>query len=353
MDSMVRTINIGGREIGPGNPCFIIAEAGVNHNGDLKLARELVEAAVNIGADAIKFQTFKAELVVTSDAPKAEYQMRTTDSTESQLEMIRRLELSPENHRELVDFCNQKEITFLSSPFDEPSVDLLDELSVPAFKIPSGEITNFPLVTRAAQKGKPLIVSTGMSYLSEVEAVVRAIEATGNNDYVLLHCVSNYPAGPADVNLAAMATMASAFGAPVGYSDHTLGKEVPLAAVAMGACLIEKHLTLDNSLPGPDHKASLEPGEFADLIRGIRIVESALGNGRKEPAESEAGTADMARKSLVAMRDIKKGEALTPELLVIKRPGTGIPTAMISYLIGRTVKADIPAGSLISLEMLA
>jgi N-acetylneuraminate synthase len=353
MDSMVRSISIGGREIGPGKPCFIIAEAGVNHNGDMKLARELVEAAVNIGADAIKFQTFKAELVVTSDAPKAEYQMRTTDSTESQLEMIRQLELSPENHRELVDFCNQKEITFLSSPFDEPSVDLLDELLVPAFKIPSGEITNFPLVTRAAQKGKPLIVSTGMSYLSEVEAVVRAIEATGNNDYVLLHCVSNYPANPADVNLAAMATMASAFGAPVGYSDHTLGKDVPLAAVAMGACLIEKHLTLDNSLPGPDHKASLEPGEFADLIRGIRIVESALGHGRKEPAESESGTADMARKSLVAMRDIKKGEALTPELLAIKRPGTGIPAAMIPYLIGRTAKADILAGSLISLEMLA
>lgn len=350
---MVTAIEIAGRKIGPGFPCFIIAEAGVNHNGNIELARQLVLAAVKVGADAVKFQTFKAKLVVTPDAPKAEYQKRTADAQESQIEMLRRLELSPHMHKELVTLCKEERIIFMSSPFDEESAELLTDLEVPAFKIPSGEITNLPLVTRVARKGKPMIVSTGMAYLSEVETAVRTIEETGNKELVLLHCVSNYPADPADANLMAMRTLSAAFGVPVGYSDHTPGIEVALAAVALGACVIEKHLTLDNNLPGPDHLASLEPEEFGAMVRGIRTVEAALGNGRKEPAVSEADTASVARKSLVAARDILAGEVLTEDLMEIKRPGTGLPPAMRSYLLGRTTRMPIPAGALISLEMLA
>ncbi len=349
---MVATIDIAGRKVGPGSPCFVIAEAGVNHNGDPELALQLVDAAVRTGADAVKFQTFKADRVVTPTAPKAEYQKRTTDAAESQLDMIRGLELSVETHRGLIARCNEKHILFLSSPFDEESADLLADLEVAAFKIPSGEITNLPLVAHVARRGKPMIVSTGMAYLSEVETAVRAIEEAGNKQYVLLQCVSNYPADERDINLKVMETMSAAFGVPVGYSDHTLGIAVPLAAVALGACVIEKHLTLDCNLPGPDHRASVEPDEFAAMVRGIRTVEAALGHGRKEPAESEKSTAAMARKSLVAARDISAGEALTEELMDTKRPGTGLPPAMRAKLLGRTARAPIPAGALITLEML-
>jgi N-acetylneuraminate synthase len=337
--------------VGPTYPCFIIAEAGVNHNGSPDMARQLVDVAVRAGADAVKFQTFKAERIVTRDAPKAEYQKRTTDVAESQYDMLRRLELSPEMHRELMAYCDERGILFMSSPFDEDSADLLANLSVAVFKIPSGEITNLPFLAHVARKGKPMIVSTGMSYLSEVEAAVRTIEEAGNRQLVLLHCVSNYPADPGDANLMAMRTIATAFGVPVGYSDHTPGIEVPLAAVALGACVIEKHLTLDCSLPGPDHRASLEPEEFSAMVRGIRTVESALGHGRKEPAASEADTASVARKSLVAARDIPVGATLTEELIAIKRPGTGLPPAMLAYLIGRTLRIPVPAGQLLQLEM--
>jgi N-acetylneuraminate synthase len=301
----------------------------------------------------VKFQTFKAERMVTRDAPKAEYQKQPTDVAESQYDMLRRLELSPEIHRELLAYCDDRGILFMSSPFDEESADLLAELDVAAFKIPSGEITNLPFLAHVARKGKPMIVSTGMSYLSEVEAAVRTIEQAGNRQLVLLHCVSNYPADPADVNLTAMGTMATAFGMPVGFSDHTAGIEVPLAAVALGACVIEKHLTLERDLPGPDHRASLEPDGFAAMVLGIRTVEAALGHGRKEPAPSEANTASVARKSLVAARDIPTGTMLTEELISIKRPGTGLPPVMMPYLIGRIVRVPVPAGALMSLEMLA
>ena len=345
-------IKIAGRIVGPGQPCFIIAEAGVNHNGDMDLARQLVDAATRAGADAVKFQTFTAESLLTPEAPKAEYQKQTTGSVESQFEMISRLELSAGDHRELINYCEDQGILFMSSSFDESSTDLLAELDVAVYKVTSGEITNLPFLDHVARKGKPMIVSTGMAYLSEVEAAVRTIEAAGNQDYILLQCTSNYPADPADANLAAMATMATAFNAPVGYSDHTPGIEVPLAAVALGACVVEKHITVDNALPGPDHLASSEPEEFSAMVRGIRTVESSLGHGRKEPAFSEANTASVARKSLVAAQDIPAGATLTEELIAIKRPGTGLPPEMRPHVSGRTTRRPIPKGEALTLEML-
>lgn len=350
----MKEFEIDGRKIGFGHPCFIIAEAGVNHDGDLKMAKRLVDAAKEAGADAVKFQTFKAESLVNSTAPKAEYQLQTTDASESQLDMLRRLELTLEDYRDIQTYCRERNILFMSSPFGEESVDLLAGLNVPVFKIPSGEITNLPLLAYVARKGKPLVVSTGMANLGEVEEAVHTIENTGNHEIALLHCVSNYPAEPADVNLRAMHVMANAFDVPVGYSDHTLGIEIPLAAVALGACILEKHLTLDCNLPGPDHRASLEPPDFAAMIQGIRTVEAALrGHGRKEPAPSEAGTAAAARKSLVAAQHIPVCSTLTPEMVAVRRPGTGLPPSMRPYVIGRRSHQDIPAGTLIALEMLS
>jgi N,N'-diacetyllegionaminate synthase len=348
----MKAIEISDSLVGLGYPCFIIAEAGVNHNGSLEMARELVDVAVQAGADAIKFQTFKAENVVSSQAPKAKYQLKTTDAGESQMDMVKRLELSFDAFRELYDYCHEKGILFMSTPFDEESVDFLDDLGVTVFKIPSGEITNIPFLEYVASKGKPMVISTGMSYLGEVETTVRTIEKTGNCDFVLLHCVSNYPADPLDVNLYAMQTMSKAFNVPVGYSDHTLGIAISLAAVALGACVIEKHFTLDCSLPGPDHQASLEPKYLTKLVRGIRMVEASLGHGRKEPAKSEANTSSVARRSLVSTQDIQSGTVLTEDMVSIKRPGTGLPPAMGPYLIGRTVRTPILAGTLLTLEML-
>lgn|SRR5574337_759063 len=344
---------IGDRTVGAGHRAFVVAEAGVNHNGSLDLARRLVDAAVKAGADAVKFQTFKAERLVAPGAPKAEYQERTTGTAESQLDMLRGLELSPEAHRDLMAYCRAQRILFMSTPFDEESADFLDDLGVIVFKIPSGEITNLSFLAHVARKGKPMIVSTGMAGLDEVEAAVHAIEEAGNRQLVLLHCVSSYPANPAEANLRAMDTMATAFRVPVGYSDHTPGIEVALAAVALGACVIEKHFTLDRGLPGPDHQASLEPDELTALVRGVRIVESALGHGRKEPTAGELDTARVARKSLVAAVDIRKGTVVRAEMIAVKRPGTGLPPAMRSQLVGRVAKRDIPAGTVLGLEMLA
>lgn len=350
---MVRPVTVAGRPIGPGRPCFVIAEAGVNHNGDLRLAWQLIDTAVQAGADAVKFQAYKAERLVTEAAPKAEYQVRATGGGESQLDMLRRLELRPDGQYELRDYCRQKGILFLSTPFDEESADVLEDVGVTAFKIPSGEITNLPFLAHVAKKGRPMILSTGMATLGEVETALRAVESAGNREVILLHCVSNYPANPADVNLRAISTMIQAFHLPVGYSDHTLGLEVPLAAVALGACVIEKHFTLDRALPGPDQQASAEPAELAALVAGVRKVEAALGHGRKVPAASESGTADVARKSLVAARSIRAGTSLTEDMITIKRPGTGLPPALRATLVGRVAKRDIPADAMISLEMLA
>jgi N,N'-diacetyllegionaminate synthase len=348
----VKVVDIGRFKIGTGHPCFIIAEAGVNHNGDLDTALRLIDAAVSAGADAVKFQTFKAERLISYGAPKARYQLRTTARDESHLDMVRRLELSVQEHRELVSHCNARDILFLSSPFDEGSADLLQQLGVAAFKIPSGEITNLEFVEYVASKGKPMLVSTGMSWLGEVEAAVRAVARTGNENLVLLHCVSSYPAEAGDANLRAMHTMSRAFQVPVGYSDHTLGIEVPLAATALGACVIEKHFTLDRAMPGPDHSASLEPDRLTELVRGIRIVEQALGHGRKEPAECEADTAAVARRSLVATCDILAGTVLSGTMIAAKRPGTGIAPQLKSVLVGRRALIDIAAETVLTWEML-
>ena len=349
----VTRLNLGSVSIGGGARCFVIAEAGVNHNGDVDLAYRLVDAAVQAGADAVKFQTFRAEKLVTSQAAKAKYQIERTGANESQLEMIRRLELSPEAHQKLFEYCQNRGIIFLSTPFDEESADFLDELGVSAFKLPSGEVTNHLLLAHVARKRKPIILSTGMSRLGEVENALRVLDAEGNTDIVLLHTVSNYPASPEDVNLRAMQTLAQAFSTPVGYSDHTLGIEVCLAAVALGACVIEKHLTLDRNLPGPDHAASAEPDELAALVRSLRVVEGALGDGRKRPRPSEQDVASVARRSIVVCRDVRSGTKLTKEDLALRRPGTGLPPSLLDFVIGRTLRVDVPAGALLTLEMLS
>ena len=343
------SFKIGSHAIGEGERCFVIAEAGVNHNGDLGLARRLIDAAADAGADAIKFQTFKADRLVTAAAPKAEYQKAATGADESQHAMLRRLELSEAAHAELQAHAGQRGLIFLSTPFDEASADLLAAMQLPAFKISSGELTNLPFLEHLARLGKPLLLSTGMATLDEVRDAVAIIRAA---PLALLQCVSNYPAQPADTNLRAMQTMRAEFGVPVGYSDHTLGNDIALAAVALGACILEKHLTLDRTLPGPDHAASSEPGELAALIRGIRAVESALGDGVKQPAASEAGVAAVARRSLVAARDIAAGETLDATAIQALRPGGGLPPGEQASLLGRRARRAIPAGTAFALEML-
>lgn len=350
---MPEPIEIAGHRLESGQPCFIIAEAGVNHNGRLDLAFELVDAAARAGAHAVKFQTFIAESLIAAVAPKAEYQKATTRPDESQLEMVKRLELSFADFTAIKAHCDRTGIVFLSTPFDFQSVDFLSGLDVPAFKISSGDVTNHPLLEHIARKHKPVILSTGMSDLSEVEEATRIIRGAGNEQLVLLHCVSNYPAEAADVNLRAMHTMAEAFRVPVGYSDHTLGAEVALAAVALGACVIEKHFTLDRNLPGPDHKASLNPDELGAMIAGIAKVEAALGHGRKVSVPSEADTAVAARRSLIAAHDIPAGTRLTRDMIAIKRPGTGLAPAMLPSIVGRTVRVNVQGGSILNLEMLS
>jgi N,N'-diacetyllegionaminate synthase len=348
----VDRVRIGSRDIGAGEKVFAVAEAGVNHCGDLDTAKALIDAAASAGADAIKFQTFKADRMVSPMAPKAQYQLDRTNQEESQLDMLRPLELSFDAHRELQRQCERRGIEFLSTPFDTECVDFLDELGVQAFKIGSGEVTNLPFLRYVGAKGKPMILSTGMSHLGEVWDAVRAIRDSGCDRLILLHCVSNYPADPGDVNLRAMETMKHVFGVPVGLSDHTLGIEVAIASVALGASLIEKHFTLDKTLPGPDHSASLEQHEMEALVRGIRKIEKALGHGRKEPAASEYETAAVARRSLVAAIDIPADTMITEEMIEIKRPGTGLPSKAKPYLIGRTARSFIPAGTVLTLEML-
>ncbi len=333
-------------------PVFIIAEAGVNHNGSIALAKQLIDVAANAHADAVKFQTFIAEEVISTDAPKAEYQKQTTDASESQLDMIRKLELSKEEHQELMDYAKHKNIMFLSTPFDEKSVNLLVELGVLLIKISSGEITNHPFLKHIAKKGLPIILSTGMSTLEEVAEAVLVIKEAGCEDLTLLHCTSNYPARVEDCNLLAMKTMANAFGVPVGYSDHTPGIYVPLAAAAMGACVIEKHFTLDKSLPGPDHRASLEPDELEEMVRGIRLVEKARGSSVKAPVASELEVRDVARKSIVAKVDILAGAVITEDMLAFKRPGTGVAPKEINILVGKVAKHNLKKDELIIIENL-
>lgn len=333
-------------------PVFIIAEAGVNHNGSIVLAKQLIDIAAKAHADAVKFQTFIAEEVVSTDAPKAEYQKQTTDASESQLDMIKKLELSKEDHQELMDYAKQKNIMFLSTPFDNRSVDLLVELGVSLIKISSGEITNHPFLKYIAKKGLPIILSTGMSTLEEVAEAVSVIIAAGCKDLTLLHCTSNYPARAEDCNLLAMKTIADAFDVPVGYSDHTPGIYVPFATAAMGACVIEKHFTLDRNLLGPDHRASLEPSELEEMVLGIRLIEKARGSSVKAPVESELEVRDVARRSIVAKVDIPTGTVITADMLAFKRPGTGVAPKDANILIGKVAKHNLKKDELIIVENL-
>lgn len=350
----MKTIEIASHKIGANHPTFVIAEAGVNHNGSLDMAKRLIDAAADAGADAVKFQSFRPEELVTEEAATCDYQKRAlNDNDISQLEMLRKLELSVDDHVALIDYCRQRQIVFLSTPFDSLSAQLLDDLKVPAFKIPSGEVTNPFLLSQLAGMGRPILMSTGMCRLSEVESAVETLEKNGAQEIVLLHCVSNYPADVSEVNLRAIDTLQAAFGFPVGYSDHTLGCEISWAAVARGACVIEKHFTLDRTLPGPDHVASLEPDELSHLVRGIRNVELALGDGRKRPTASELDTARAARKSLVAAHDISAGSRLTASMIAIKRPGTGLAPDMRDQFIDQVAQQDIPAGTLLQRKMVA
>ena len=330
---------------------FIIAEAGVNHNGSIALAKQLIDVAAKAGVDAVKFQTFIAEEVVSTDAPKAEYQKQTTDASESQLDMIKKLELSKEDHQELMNYAEQKNIMFLSTPFDERSVDLLVELGVHLIKISSGEMTNHPFLKYIVKKNLPIILSTGMSTLEEVAEAVSVIKEAECKDLTLLHCTSNYPARVEDCNLLAMKTMEDAFDVPVGYSDHTPGIYVPLAAAATGACVIEKHFTLDKKLPGPDHMTSLEPTELEEMVRGIRLVEKARGSSVKAPVVSELEVRDVARRSIVAKVDIPTGTVITEDMLAFKRPGVGVSPKDMDQIIGQVPISEIKKDSLINFEM--
>jgi len=320
---------------------FIIAEAGVNHNGSLDLAYQLIDVAKDAGADAVKFQTFKAENVVSKLADKAEYQKKTTGSDKSQLEMIKKLEISSEDFVKIKKYCDKREIMFLSTPFDHQSIDFLYDL-VDIYKIPSGEIINYPYLKYIAAKNKPIIMSTGMANLGEIEEAINTIRSVNSEAQIsLLHCTTNYPTPYEEVNLKAMQTLAAVFKLPVGYSDHTLGIEVPVAAVAMGAKIIEKHFTLDKKLPGPDHKASLEPNELKEMVKAIRNIEVTLGDGIKEPNKSEIEIMKVARRSLIATRDIRAGEIIKESDITIKRPGTGILPKFKEIIIGMKLVNDI------------
>lgn len=327
---------------------YIIAEAGVNHNGNIDLAKELIRKGAEAGVDAVKFQTFKAETLVTKKAKKAEYQIENTGNSEdSQYEMIKELELDYGIHEELKAFAESKGVEFLSSAFDLDSIDLLDKLGMKFFKVPSGEITNYPYLKKIAQKGKPVVLSTGMSNLGDIEKALVVLENNGATKITVLHCNTEYPTSMEDVNLLAMNTIKNAFDIEIGYSDHTLGIEVPISAVALGARIIEKHFTLDKTMEGPDHKASLEPNELKTMVKSIRNIEKALGDGVKKPTPSEKKNIPIARKSIVAKTDIQKGENFTEENLTVKRPGEGINPMEWNNIIGKTAVKDYEEDELI------
>lgn len=330
---------------------LIIAEAGVNHNGDMGLARELIDIAAEAGADMVKFQTFSADRLVTGNAQQAEYQKKNTGKQESQHAMIQRLELTRDMHESLIDHCQTRSIKFFSTGFDTQSIDMLLELGVDILKIPSGEITNLPYLRHIGRVGTPVILSTGMATLGEVEAAILAVEESGTPRarITVLHCTTEYPTPMKDVNLRAMLAMQSAFGVSVGYSDHTQGIEVATAAVALGASVIEKHFTLDRNLPGPDHKASLEPTELKSMVSAIRNIEMAMGDGVKKPSACEIKNKPIARKSLVAASAISKGEVFSDVNVVVKRPGTGISPMCWDDVIGRKASRDFSQDELIIL----
>lgn len=324
---------------------LIIAEAGVNHNGDISTAKKLIDVAVAAKVDLVKFQTFKADSIVSQKAKKANYQIKNTeDNDSSQYEMLKKLELSHKDHIELIDYCKEKGIEFFSTAFDVEGVDYLDSLNFPIFKVPSGEITNYSYLKAIALKSKPVILSTGMCNLSEIEQAINILIKYGisRTNITVLHCNTEYPTPMKDVNLKAMTTIGQAFGVKIGYSDHTLGIEIPIAAVALGAEVIEKHFTLDRNLPGPDHRASLEPDELKEMVSAIRNIESALsGNGIKEASESEAKNREIARKSIHLKNKLKKGSIITEDDIIPLRPGDGISTMKYNEVIGRILNKDL------------
>jgi N-acetylneuraminate synthase/N,N'-diacetyllegionaminate synthase len=338
---MARVLRIGSRFVGDGHPCFVIAEAGVNHNGDVGRALDLVRAAKDAGADCVKFQTFKADRIATAHAPKARYQLGTTDPGESQRAMLQALELPEGAYREILALCNQLGIVFLSTCYSPEDADFLDELGVPAFKFASLSVVEPTFLAHVARKGKPIILSTGMATMEEVEAAVNAIRHEGLEDIVLLQCTTDYPARPADANLRAMLTLRQKTDALTGYSDHTQTPAACAAAVAMGACVIEKHFTLDTTLPGPDHASSFDPSAFAQLMALIRETELLLGSPEKKPSPAEVENARGMRRSLVARRDIKKGSSLTQSMVALKRPASGLSPALLPGLLGKVLTRDI------------
>jgi N-acetylneuraminate synthase/N,N'-diacetyllegionaminate synthase len=332
--------------------CYLIAEAGVNHNGSLELARQLVISAKECGADAVKFQTFKAERVARADAPKAAYQLRNTDRAESQIDMLRKLELSPKAHRELADLCAKLKIDFLSTPYNEEDVVFLKKLGVPAIKLASIHLFEPHFLRLVARQGLPLFLSTGMGTLSDVDLAVRTIRDAGNPPVVLLHCTTNYPSAVADANLRAITTLRDAFGLEVGYSDHTQSETCSVAAVALGAKVIERHFTLDRSMEGPDHTSAADPVGFTELARRIRETENALGDGVKRPCAAELANMPNMRRSLVARRPIAKGRKISESMLTCKRPADGIAPALIDQVVGLAARRDIREGETIHWSLL-
>jgi N-acetylneuraminate synthase/N,N'-diacetyllegionaminate synthase len=364
-------IKIGNKYIGESEPCFIIAEAGVNHNGELGLAKKLIDVAVYAGVDAVKFQTFKAEDVIIKQATKADYQLDINRKKESQQKMLKRLELKHQDFLELKKYCDKKDIIFLSTPHSEDAIDLLEPL-VPLYKVSSSDLTNIPFLEKIAKKGKPIILSTGMATMEEVKESLNVIYMQGNREVVLLHCTTNYPCPLDEVNLNAMQNIRKELNCLVGYSDHTLGINVSIAAVVLGATLIEKHFTLDKNLPGPDHKASLEPNELNKLVHDVRNfedrlrkgekmenilktipnIEEILGDPVKRPTKSEEKMKKLIRKSIIAKINIPKGTIISKDMLVVKRPGTGIAPKYINDIVGKEVKKDIKQDELIFFDML-
>ena len=346
----MKIIRIGSREIGIGKPCFIIGEAGVNHNGQLNIAKKLVDAAVYAGVDAVKFQTFKSEGVTTRNAQIADYAKKNIRKNLKQLDMIKKYELSYEDFIVLKKYCDKKNIIFLSTPHSFDAIDFLESI-VPAYKFGSGDITNIPTLKYAAKKGKPIILGTGMSTMKEVKQAVNTIKSEGNNQIIALHCTTNYPCPLDEVNLNAMITMQEKLDCIIGYSDHTLGVTVPIMAITLGAVVIEKHFTLNRNLPGPDHKASLEPEELKKMVTEIRNAEKALGIYEKKPTKSEEKLMKLVRKSIVAEKEIKKGSIIEKHMITFKRPGTGLPPTEINKIIGKKANRHIIKDEIFKLDM--
>lgn len=350
---MQKLIEIGGVHVGIGRPVFVIAEAGVNHNGDPDLARRLIEKAAATGAQCVKFQTFKSERVAVSEAPKAAYQLKTTDPEESQLDMLRKLELPVESYAGLLAYAESRGIVMISTPYNTEDVDFLDEIGVPAFKLASLHVAEPYFLQYVARKGKPMILSTGMATLDEVAVAVKAIERAGNDQLILLQCTTNYPSRIEDTNLKAMNTMEKAFDTLVGYSDHTTTDTACIGAVALGACIIEKHFTLDRSMPGPDHEASADSVAFTRLVQHIREAETMIGTGEKVPCDAERKNTVGMRRSIYARSAIRKGQIITPEMLIFKRPATGLAPVLMDRLLGQRARYDIAPDQPLSLDIIA